>query len=94
MARDGVVPFNQRTDTGRMGFRNDWEQVDERPLLIYPHPFWTDIVEKATYEAAVAMNPRREGEGPISYIRRISEVVTQERQAGLKPMPKAGRVRL
>ena len=48
---------------------------------------WTDRMEQATYEAAVAGNPRREGEGPFAYIRRISELVTQEREAGAQSMP-------
>ncbi|OFW63855.1 MAG: hypothetical protein A2Y74_01435 [Actinobacteria bacterium RBG_13_63_9] len=71
----------------RNGFREDWEPTDDRPLLIYPVPFWRDRMEQATYEAAVAGNPIKPGKGPFSYIRRISEIVTQEREPGLKPMP-------
>lgn len=66
-------------DTGRNGFRYEWDPGDERPLVIYTVPFWRDRLEQATYEAAVVGNPRREDEGAFSYIQRISEIVTEER---------------
>ncbi len=87
MARDGDRPFNANPDIGRKGYRMEWEAPDERQEVVYPHPFWRDRVEQATYEAAVAGNPRRGDEGPFSYIRRISELVTNEREAGAKSMP-------
>ena len=89
MARRHSEPFNANPDTGRMGFRYEWEAVDSRPLVVYPYPFWESKLEEATYAAAVAGNPRREGEGPFAYIRRISELVTQEREAGVRSMPQA-----
>ncbi len=89
MARDGERPFNANPDTGRKGYRMEWEAPDERPEIVCPYPFWRDKVEQATYEAAVAGNPRRENEGPFAYIRRISELVTNEREAGAKSMPRA-----
>ena len=70
-----------------MGFRYEWEPRDERPMVVYSEPFWRDRMEQATYEAAVAGNPILPGEGPFTYIRRISELVTQERELGVKPMP-------
>ena len=76
-----------------MGFRYEWEPRDERPMVIYPEPFWRDRMEQATYEAAVAGNPRRPDEGAFSYMKRISELVTQEREAGAKDMPKAKQTR-
>jgi hypothetical protein len=71
-----------------MGFRYEWEPMDGRPCIVYTEPFWRDKLEQATYEAAVAGNPKREDEGSFSYIRRISELVMQEREAGLKAMPR------
>ncbi len=79
--------FNANPDTGRKGYRMEWEASDERPEVVYPYPFWRDRVEQATYEAAVAGNPRRNDEGSFSYIRRISELVTNERETGAKSMP-------
>jgi hypothetical protein len=55
--------------------------------VVYTEPFWADRMEEATYEAAVSGNPKRADEGPGSYIRRISELVTGEREAGAKAMP-------
>jgi hypothetical protein len=73
--RKGAQAFNSNPDTGRRGYRHEWEQVDERPLLIYPFPFWQDETERMTYEAAVEANPRREDEGAMSYMARLSAVV-------------------
>lgn len=75
-------------DTGRMAFRHEWEAVDERPLLIDPHGFWADETERMTYEDAVQANPRRPDEGPASYIRRISEMVTGKYKALGLQMPR------
>jgi hypothetical protein len=72
-----------------MGFRYEWEPTDERPMIVYPEPFWKDRMEQATYEAAVAGNPRRDDEGVFSYIQRIAELVTNEREAGAQSMPHA-----
>lgn len=81
-----------------MGFRRDWEPVDERPLLIEyacqckccreHQGFWRDQTERMTYEDAVEANPRQSGEGPANYIRRLSEYATQRYQRAGKPMPR------
>jgi len=76
---------SDRPDTGRMGFRYEWEPPDDRPVIVYTEPFWRDHLEQATYEIAAAMNPLRADEGPFSYIQRISEVVTQEQPIGAPP---------
>jgi hypothetical protein len=78
-----AVPFNQRTDTGRMGFRREHEPMDERPLLIEDacqcagcrkhQGFWRDQTERMTYEDAVEANSRKPGETPLAYIARLSE---------------------
>ena len=74
--------------SGRMAFRHDWEPVDERPMLIDPHGFWADETERLTYEAAVESNPIQPGEGPFSYIRRISALVVGKYKALGQPMPR------
>ena len=83
-------------DTGRMGFRHDWEPRDGRPLVAFDScrcaacrvrvGIWASDIERQTYEAAVALNPRRPGEGPMAYIRRISGIVTDEQRVG-RPVP-------
>lgn len=75
LERRGKPAFNSNPDTGRMGFRYEWEATDERPLVICPYPFWADETERMTYEAAVEANQRREDEGPMAYAARISAVV-------------------
>lgn len=50
-------PFNANPDTGRMAFRHEWEQPDERPCVVYPHPFWKDEAERLRYERAVKLAP-------------------------------------
>jgi len=89
MGKDSGIPFNQRSDTGRLGFRYEWEQPDERPLVIYPEPFWADETERMTYEDAVEANPRREGEGVLSYAARLSGIVVGRYAMGPHRMPPA-----
>lgn len=88
MARSRPSEFNAAQDTGRMGFRRDYEPVDDRPLLIDPYPFWADETERMTYEAAVEANPKRADEGPMAYVQRISAAVTGKYQALGKRMPR------
>ena len=40
--------------------------------------FWSGPLEAETYLEAVRQNPQREGEGNLSYIARLSDVVTGE----------------
>lgn len=40
--------------------------------------FWRGPAEAAIYLEAVRQNPQREDEGPISYIRRIAEIVAKD----------------
>ena len=68
-------PFNQERDTGRKGYRHEWEQTDERPLIIYPYPFYSDDTERMAYEAAVEGNPIKADEGAMTYMARISGIV-------------------
>lgn len=91
MARDKVVPFNQRTDSGRMGFRDPEIDrfEDERPVLIRSQ-FWETEAERLTYEAVVQKNPRGAGEGPLTYLERVSAAVTGVYQAAGQKMPRRG----
>lgn len=99
-------PVNAQPDTGRKGYRLPEEPLDERPVIAFDScrckacrqrvGMWANDLERATYETAVAMNPKREDEGPMAYARRISQIVTEEYapKVPVRVMPKAGRVRL
>ena len=50
--------------------------------------FWRDAMEAALYLEIVHRNPRREGEEPLAYAVRISELVQAE-QASEAARPKA-----
>lgn len=91
MARDSAVPFNQRTDTGRMGFRDpDIEPMEDgRPVLMRSQ-FWTSEAERFLYEATVEKHPRKPGEGPMTYMERLSAAVTGAYKAAGQPMPRRG----
>jgi len=87
MGRERPGAFNAQ-DTGRLGFRYEHEAPDDRPCVIYTEPFWADETERMTYMDAVEANPRRPDEGPFSYIRRLSAVVTGRYEALGQPMPR------
>jgi hypothetical protein len=70
----------------RNAFREPDEPTDGRPVLVRA-PFWHDGNEQAVYEAAVSGNPIKPGEGPFTYIRRISALVTGE-AGGIGSMPR------
>lgn len=67
----------------RNAFREPDEPPDGRPL-IYRDPFWKDASEQSVYEHASATNPRRPGEGAMSYIARLAAIA----EARLKSVPK------
>lgn len=72
----------------RNGFRELTEPRDDRPLLTEPDPFWMDYTEQLAYEAAVEANPKREGEGALTYCQRILDAVgVRYAKAGLE-MPR------
>ena len=75
MGRSQAQPFNAEPNTGRMGYRQEWEAADERPLLYSPHPFWTDETERLTYEDACEADHPRETDSLLSYLARISATV-------------------
>ena len=72
-----------------MGFRYPDEPPDGRPVIVLS-PAWEDETERMTYEHAVSANPRREDEGAISYIQRISSIVTGRYQKAGLAMPRRG----
>ena len=78
---------SEAPDTGRMGFRTEYERQDERQLLYYAYPFWADETERMTYEDAVEANPRREDEGAMTYAARISAVVAGKYSGAVQGMP-------
>ena len=81
-------PFNQN-DTGRRGYRMEWEAPDERPLVVYSESFWVDETERMTYEDAVAANPIRETDTLLDYLARVSAVVVGKYK-GVLPRIKRG----
>lgn len=79
----------------RNGWREPDEPTDERPAILhgacrcrgcrrYQREFWRDETERMTYEDAVAANPRGQGEGPATYIKRIGSIVAGK-YAQIKP---------
>jgi hypothetical protein len=89
MGRDRPQPFNTNPDTGRRGYRMEWEAPDERPLVVYTEPFWTDDTERMTYEAAVESNPIRETDTLLDYLARVSATVVGKYK-GVLPKIKRG----
>lgn len=71
-------PFNAETDTGRMAYRNDWEQADGRPVIVYLEPFWANETERLVYEDAVEANPIQDNEYRLAYLAKISEMVLEK----------------
>ena len=98
-------PFNQPSNTGRLGYRRDYEPTDERPLLIeyacrcnaclaWEGP-WRDQSERLTYEDAVEANPRQPEEGVMAYVSRLSAMVEgkyQRRPVQAMPHTRMSRV--
>ena len=81
---------SQPSDSGRNAWRESWEPFDGRPLVIVRREFYRDTTEQLTYENAVESNPRKHGEGPMAYVRRIAEIATGELLAQpAKTMPEA-----
>ncbi len=77
-------PFSSAPDTGRMAFRNEWEPRDERPCIVYPHPFWKDEDERLRYERAAAHCPVS-ASGKLTldeYLAEVAKVATGLRPSG------------
>ena len=93
--RPGEPAFNQ-PNTGRLGYRHDWEPMDERPCVIYTEPFWSSPQEEAVWLRAVRSCPLSEyGHLDVfAYLKAVGEVATGLTGAGLHSMPRAGMVRL
>ncbi len=67
-------PFNAQ-DSGRRAFRHDYESPDDRPVIVYLHPFWANESERLMYEDEVERNPIRDDEYRLAYLAKISETV-------------------
>ncbi len=76
----------QRQETGRMGFREQWEPGDGREYVINRSQFWQDEAEQLTYEHAAEANPRLPGEGPFTYIERLAGIAVGSLER-MKSMP-------
>ena len=74
MGRDpGRARFNEDPQSGRMGFRHEWEPTDERPLLIYTEAFWASPEEEARWTRAVRLCPLSEY-GHLDLFQYLAEV--------------------
>lgn len=73
----------------RDGFRQEWEQTDDRPLLIYSEPFWESSEERSAWERAVAACPLSEyGElDAFVYLAEVGKVATGLR-GGVPTIPR------
>jgi hypothetical protein len=96
LARPGEVPFNQRTDTGRLAYRNEWELIDERPCVVYTYPFW-EPGEDVIWEKAVKACPLKEY-GHMKLDEFLAEVAhlavgMDRNKPAVKSMPGLGRAR-
>lgn len=88
MARPGSgEAFNANPDTGRRGFRYEWETPDDRPLVVYLDPLWQDETERMTYEDACAADRPRDDDTLEGYLSRISAAV-EGRYKRLPVMPR------
>lgn len=79
--------FNAEPNTGRMGYRTEFDAPDERPLLYSPHPFWEDETERLTYEAACEADRPGETDSLLSYLARISATVEGKYKRAVQSMP-------
>lgn len=86
MARDNVRDF-PALDSGRNAYRTELDPMDSRPLLAWK-PFWADASEQLAYEDAVQQHPLKPGEGAMTYMARISAVVTGRYAAAGQTMPR------
>lgn len=68
-------PFNAEPNTGRMGYRTEFDAPDERPLLYIAHSFWLNESERLAYEDEVERNPIQDDEYRLAYLAKISEAV-------------------
>lgn len=63
-----------------------WSSADsesEGPrLVIVPRPVFSGVSELRRYEEAVRLNPRKPGEGAMTYIARVAEAVQANREPG------------
>jgi hypothetical protein len=75
VARPDSPAFNANPDTGRRGYRMEWEAQDERPLVIQTEPFWADETERMTYEDAAAADKPRDEDTLLDYLARVSAAV-------------------
>ena len=94
MARKRKTEPEEPADTGRMGFRHEWEQVDERPLLIYTEPFWESSEEMAAWLGAVRACPLADC-GAMDMFAYLAEVgrLALAMPGGVRKTPRAGLTR-
>ena len=86
--------FNSNPDTGRRGYRMEWEAQDDRPLVVYHEALWRDETERMTYEAACEVDRPRDDDSLLSYLFRISAAVEGKYGGVLPRMRRPGGTRV
>jgi hypothetical protein len=86
--------FNSNPDTGRRGYRMEWEAPDDRPLVVYHEPFWADDTERMTYEAAAEADKPRDTDTLEGYLARLSAAVLGRYKGILPRMRRSGGTRV
>ena len=78
----------------RNGYRQEWEETDARPLLIYPEPFWESSEEQAAWVRAVQSCPLAQY-GSMDAFAYLAEVakVAEGLPGGVRSMPRRGLTR-
>lgn len=78
----------------RNGFREEHEPTDDRPLLIYPEPFWESSEEMGAWLRAVRSCPLREY-GHLDAFVYLAEVgkLAAGLPGGVRSMPRRGLTR-
>jgi hypothetical protein len=78
----------------RAGYREEHEETDERPLLVYPEPFWESAAEMTAWLRAVQMCPLGEygGMDAFAYLAEVGKVAIGL-PGGVRKMPRRGLTR-
>jgi hypothetical protein len=79
----------QKYGSVRNGYREEHEPTDDRPLLIYPEPFWESSEEMGAWTRAVQACPLAQygGMDAFAYLAEVGQLATGM-PGGLRKMPR------